>query len=584
MMPLSQGHILNNRYRIARLLGLVVGIALLAAVAGCARRGAGDSRLTQTAEVPGTQPAAGLTTAPTWTPAPTETPTPSITPTPAATLTPTITPTPWPPTPSNTPLGGGSGLIAFVSLRDGNDEIYVMLADGRRVIRLTNNEANDWGPDWSPDGRQIAFYSDRGGNWDIYVMNADGSGQTRLTDNDGRDVCPAWSPDGGQIAFHSNRDGNWEIYVMNADGSGVIRLTDNETDDISPTWSPDGRFIAFTSEDSNGNGDIYVMNADGSGLIRLTDHPAIDESPAWSPDGSSMVCTVGMGTGTALALLHLDSYAGNQLLSETRRDVPGVYSQPKFTHDGSGLLFVFENSATPPGLWCWNLRLEKAELLTAALPAELAPGLRLPETITPEVLRAEVAAGRAIIPAHINHPELEPMIIGRNFRVKINTNIGNSAVTSGIEEEVEKMLRYARELLMKTAYKGQGKVNPLDNIRLFAEGMRAHRCGPGESGNIKIWEEKDRYVMEFDPCGSGGRQRRTGELDGLPPRNKEPFNLGCTQKAYSWSWGKQNVPYYCLHCSVWHEIMMIERLGYPAKRKLNAIFSRITAEKIHILL
>jgi hypothetical protein len=133
------------------------------------------------------------------------------------------------------------------------------------------------------------------------------------------------------------------------------------------------------------------------------------------------------------------------------------------------------------------------------------------------------------------------------------------------EEEVEKMLRYARELLMKTAYKGQGKVTPLDNIRLFAEGMRAHRCGPGESGNIKIWEEKDRYVMEFDPCGSGGRQRRTGELDGLPPRNEEPFNLGCTKKAYSWSWGKENVPYYCLHCSVWHEIMMIERLGYPAK-------------------
>ena len=55
------------------------------------------------------------------------------------------------------------------------------------------------------------------------------------------------------------------------------------------------------------------------------------------------------------------------------------------------------------------------------------------------VLRSEVAAGRAIIPANINHPELEPMIIGRSFRVKINTNIGNSAVTSSIAEEVEKM-------------------------------------------------------------------------------------------------------------------------------------------------
>jgi len=71
-------------------------------------------------------------------------------------------------------------------------------------------------------------------------------------------------------------------------------------------------------------------------------------------------------------------------------------------------------------------------------------GANLPDSITPEFVRQEVAAGRAIIPANINHPELEPMIIGRNFRVKINTNIGNSAVTSSIEEEVEKMVWSAR--------------------------------------------------------------------------------------------------------------------------------------------
>ena len=64
---------------------------------------------------------------------------------------------------------------------------------------------------------------------------------------------------------------------------------------------------------------------------------------------------------------------------------------------------------------------------------------RIPDQITPEFVRSEVAAGRAIIPANINHPELEPMIIGRNFLVKINANIGNSALASSIEEEVEKM-------------------------------------------------------------------------------------------------------------------------------------------------
>jgi phosphomethylpyrimidine synthase len=71
-------------------------------------------------------------------------------------------------------------------------------------------------------------------------------------------------------------------------------------------------------------------------------------------------------------------------------------------------------------------------------------GASLPARVTPEFVRDEVARGRAIIPANINHPELEPMIIGRNFLVKVNTNIGNSAVTSSIEEEVEKMVWSAR--------------------------------------------------------------------------------------------------------------------------------------------
>ncbi|MEA3299308.1 MAG: phosphomethylpyrimidine synthase ThiC [Pseudomonadota bacterium] len=67
-------------------------------------------------------------------------------------------------------------------------------------------------------------------------------------------------------------------------------------------------------------------------------------------------------------------------------------------------------------------------------------GARIPGVITPEFVRREVAEGRAIIPANINHPELEPMIIGRNFRVKVNANIGNSALSSAIEDEVDKLV------------------------------------------------------------------------------------------------------------------------------------------------
>jgi len=87
-----------------------------------------------------------------------------------------------------------------------------------------------------------------------------------------------------------------------------------------------------------------------------------------------------------------------------------------------------------------NLQAEmREEALMRQHPGD-ARGAAIPKIITPEFVRDEVARGRAIIPCNINHPELEPMIIGRNFLVKINANIGNSAIASSIEEEVEKMV------------------------------------------------------------------------------------------------------------------------------------------------
>jgi phosphomethylpyrimidine synthase len=88
-----------------------------------------------------------------------------------------------------------------------------------------------------------------------------------------------------------------------------------------------------------------------------------------------------------------------------------------------------------------NLRLEqyRDNRLRRQHPG-MSFGASIPDRITPEFVRAEVARGRAIIPTNINHPELEPMIIGRNFLVKVNCNLGNSAITSSIAEEVEKMV------------------------------------------------------------------------------------------------------------------------------------------------
>ena len=211
-------------------------------------------------------------------------PTPTRMPQPTSLPTETPVPTATPASPSS-PV---AGRIAFSSNRDGNNEIYVMDADGADQVRLTYNDGDDVLPGWSPDGQRIAFSSDRDGNIEIYVMDADGADQVRLTYNDATDSNPSWSPDSRHIAFNSSRGGNHEIYVMNADGAEQVRLTHNDANDSNPSWSPDGRHIAFNS-DRDGNNEIYVMNADGADQVRLTHNDAIDSSPSWSPDGRRIV-------------------------------------------------------------------------------------------------------------------------------------------------------------------------------------------------------------------------------------------------------------------------------------------------------
>jgi len=133
------------------------------------------------------------------------------------------------------------------------------------------------------------------------------------------------------------------------------------------------------------------------------------------------------------------------------------------------------------------------------------------------------------------------------------------------EDKLAEALRYGQEKMALAVSDIRSRVKTAKQaLALVAEQCRAHRHGPGGRGEVKVWEEEDRYVISADPCGSGGRMRRK-ESDKIPARTEPPYNMGKTKKAHTWSWSMKDVPYYCAHCCMWHEVMPIEAAGIPRK-------------------
>ena len=227
--------------------------------------------------------------------------------------------------------------IAFVSNRDGNDEIYVMDANGANQTNLTNSPGSDTKPDWSPDGDKIAFVSNRDGGFEIYIMNADGTNQTRLTNNTYNDRYPIWSPDGGQMVFISDRHRALEVYIMNANGTDPTRLTSTGFGESNPDWSPDGGKIVFDA-----NGEINVMDVDDPTQTSLTIDAAPDRDPAWSPDGSRIAFQSLRDGNWEIYIMDADGTSQTNLTAHPAGDLG-----PTWSSSGSKVAFMSDRNGNP---------------------------------------------------------------------------------------------------------------------------------------------------------------------------------------------------------------------------------------------
>ena len=210
-----------------------------------------------------------------------------------ATNTPTIVPTP---TPSPIPTSS-SVLPASIGTEDTGSqvntrEIYIEFEDGSKDY-LTDNEAIDSEPKFSPGGNQIAFVrtvdtnNDGEVNFDdtsdIYVMDIDGDNTRNLTDHPSEDLMVSWSPDGEYLVFYSNRSGSGEVYLLNLFSKEVQQLTYGSGWGAHARWSPDGEYIAFYTSDRNGSY-VTTIRPDGSGLQQLTDAVGNGWGIGWTTD------------------------------------------------------------------------------------------------------------------------------------------------------------------------------------------------------------------------------------------------------------------------------------------------------------
>ena len=242
--------------------------------------------------------------------------------------------------------------LVFNSDRNGNSDIYKMLAAGGEAIQLTTDPAGAYSAAWSPDGRHIAFHSMRAGNRDLYTMEADGSGVVQRTSSPAHELDADWSRDGQALVAEaipaSNESGDassFTFVIAPLDGSAMRTIP--VAGDFAH-WSPTEDLIAFHSSEG-----LRVTSPGGQSRLLVPNSPTGEEAfySAWSHDGKTLYYVATSPHGSSIRAVPVTG--GPSRLVVRFDDPTRQHTRYGFTTDGR--TFYFTIGAHESDIWVAQL-------------------------------------------------------------------------------------------------------------------------------------------------------------------------------------------------------------------------------------